>query len=95
MVITWDGRLDNRDELMPQLHTDLAIVAAAFERWRTDSFAKLIGDWALAIWNQGDRSLVLARDYVGIRHLFYYPKQESVVWCTNLAVLVLLANRLT
>src|SRR5258707_15342618 len=37
-VFTWDGRLDNRGELIPELHndltanhTDVAIVAAAFE----------------------------------------------------------------
>src|SRR6266850_5488398 len=40
MVMTWDGRLDNRDELFLQLHneifsdrTDLALVDAAFRRW--------------------------------------------------------------
>src|SRR6267142_2761035 len=44
-VITWDGRLDNRDELIPQLRdqlradkTDVAIVAASFERWDIDCF---------------------------------------------------------
>src|SRR5258708_1797346 len=38
-VITWDGRLDNRDDLLPELHndlasdqTDVAIVAAAFDK---------------------------------------------------------------
>src|SRR6266404_2578518 len=38
-LFTWDGRLDNREELIAQLHgdltfdlTDIAIVAAAFER---------------------------------------------------------------
>src|SRR5437879_4863871 len=39
-VITWDGRLDNRAELISELRdsvaiapTDVAIVAGAFERW--------------------------------------------------------------
>src|SRR5258708_24864630 len=40
-VMTWDGRLDNREDLIVQLSltshkTDVAIVAAAFERWGTD-----------------------------------------------------------
>jgi asparagine synthase (glutamine-hydrolysing) len=101
-IFTWDGRLDNRDELIPRLHndlaadhTDLAIVEAAFARWGTGCFAKLIGDWALAIWDPGNRELSLARDYAGVRHLFYYPKPECVIWCTHLEPLALCGDQFT
>src|SRR5258708_754876 len=99
IVITWDGRLDNRDELIPQVwdeltdeRTDVAIVIAAYEKWGTDCFRKLIGDWAVSIWNSHDQDLLLARDYLGVRHLYYHAKDHSVVWCTNLAALVLLSG---
>lgn len=98
-LITWDGRLDNRDELIPELGadlsndlTDVAVVIAAYEKWGTDCFAKLIGDWALSIWNSRQHVLVLARDYVGVRQLYYYPKSDGMTWCTNLAALVLLSG---
>ena len=101
-VVTWDGRLDNRDEVVAQLHglgkkckTDLAIVAAAFDRWGVDCFAKLVGDWAVAVWNPFSRKLILARDYAGIRHLFYYPKPTGVDWCTHLEPLALCGDRFT
>jgi asparagine synthase (glutamine-hydrolysing) len=101
-VITFDGRLDNRDELMPQLRdelaadqTDVAIVAAAFVRWDTDCFRRLTGDWAMAVWNRQDNELILARDYVGVRHLFYYKKTKTVIWCTHLEPLVLFGDCLT
>src|SRR6266567_9206518 len=51
-VIAWDGRLDNRSDLISELRvvpaessTDLDIVAAAYGAWDTNCFAKLIGDW--------------------------------------------------
>ena len=100
-VISWDGRLDNREELILQLRetardkTDVAIVSAAFDRWGTDCFAKLLGDWALAIWNASKKELLLARDYIGIRHLFYYPLSTRVTWCTRLDALVLGGGRFT
>src|SRR5260370_30259996 len=82
-VITWCGRLDNRNELIAQLcvrlnadRTDVAIVGAAFDEWGTDSFARLIGDWALSIWAIGERQLILGRDYIGVGKLFYYPKHN-------------------
>jgi asparagine synthase (glutamine-hydrolysing) len=95
-VVTWDGRLDNRDELMAQLgsdlgpdHTDVGIVAAAFDRWDTDCFSRLIGEWALSVWDSTERRLILARDYIGTRHVFYYPSSKRVFWCNHLAPIAL------
>jgi asparagine synthase (glutamine-hydrolysing) len=99
-IITWDGRLDNRKELIGDLgsvlsadSTDLGIVAAAYERWGSNSLAKLIGDWALSIWNPKDRSLILAKDFIGTRHLYYLVDKDQVMWCTMLDPLVLLSGR--
>src|SRR6266404_4047181 len=101
-VITWDGRLDNREDLLQQLShvlkddsTDVAVVAAAFDRWGPDTFAKLIGDWGLSIWNSRERELILARDYIGVRHLFYYPKPKRIIWCNYLAPLALCGDQFT
>jgi len=101
-VLTWDGRLDNSDELVTQLdselgsaHTDVGIVAAAFERWGTECFSTLIGEWALALWDPSEKRLVLARDYIGIKHLFYYSGSKRVLWCTHLAPLALATSPLT
>lgn len=99
-VITWDGRLDNRADLIKELRepltmtsTDLAIVAAANDKWGANCFAKLIGDWALSIWNPGDCSLTLAKDFVGTRHLYYSIDKEHVTWSTILDPLVLFARK--
>ena len=98
-VLTWDGRLDNRKELIAQLNdglsctsTDVEIVAAAYQRWQTDSFAKLIGDWALSIWNSKERSLVLAKDFIGRCPLYYSVRGNEVSWCSIPDVLVLLGD---
>ncbi len=100
-VLTWDGRLDNRDELILQLRyelkddlSDVALVATAFDRWGTGCFAKLIGDWAIAIWDPREKELVLSRDYIGIRHLFYYAQPEQILWCNHLSPLALCGDRL-
>src|SRR5580692_1557682 len=98
-ILTWDGRLDNRDELIPELHskleahpTDVAIVAAAFDRWETDCFHRLVGDWAVSIWKPEQRELLFATDYMAIKHIFYYHKNDKVWWSTDLSPLVLLSG---
>jgi asparagine synthase (glutamine-hydrolysing) len=99
-VVTWDGRLDNRAELVDALRDDAsmassddAIVRAAYERWGTACFAKLVGDWALSIWNPRDRSLLLAKDFVGTRPLYYSLNERGVTWSTMLDPLVLFAEK--
>jgi asparagine synthase (glutamine-hydrolysing) len=99
-VLTWDGRLDNRDELvaecrniLPSNATDVAIAAAAYEKWGNRCLARLIGDWALSIWSPQARSLILAKDPIGTRHLYYAFDSNQVRWSTVLDPLVLLAEK--
>lgn len=99
-VITWDGRLDNGAELTRKLRdvatvdaTDVSIVAAAYEQWGPGCFAMLIGDWALSIWNPCARSLILAKDPIGTRHLYYSLDKDQITWCTILDPLVLFAGK--
>jgi len=99
LIYTWDGRLDNRDELMAELSiapgsevTDVDIVSAAFERWHSDAFRKLDGDWALVIWDAAKQNLILAKDYMGIRHLYFQLAKDRMVWCTHLAPILLLSG---
>jgi asparagine synthase (glutamine-hydrolysing) len=96
LIITWDGRLDNRDELLPLLrndltsdHSDIAIVAAAFEHWGTGCFQHLVGDWAVSVWNPSEQELFFASDFMAIRHIFYYLKKDRLWWSTALNPLVL------
>jgi asparagine synthase (glutamine-hydrolysing) len=99
VVITWDGRLDNRADLMRKFSdvlannaSDVSIVAAAYERRGLDYLAELIGDWALSIWNPGDRSVVLAKDPIGVRPLYYSLDGARLTWCSILDPLVLLSG---
>lgn len=95
-VLTWDGRLDNRDELLSalgrsplDLPTDAEIVSAALSAWDTKALSRFLGDWALSWWKPRERRLVLARDYIGIRKLYYLGTSQSLYWSSDLAALVL------
>jgi asparagine synthase (glutamine-hydrolysing) len=102
-VLTWDGRLDNREELTTALHTELdrhrgerteaAIVMAAWEAWGIDFLRRLVGDFSLALWNSEAQTLTLAKDFIGPRHLYYQLTHERIFWCTHLEPMVLLAGR--
>jgi len=99
-VLTWDGRLDNRAEFIALMSSrlrtdspDVSVVAAAYERWGTRCFARLVGDWALAIWDPQDRSLLLAKDPIGTRPLFYFADDRGLTWSSLLDPLLLCAEK--
>ena len=94
LVLTWDGRLDNRTDLrlrigVSEVHADDDdLVLAVFERWGTRGLELLVGDWSLAMWDRSRRTLHLARDYMGARPLYYCADERGVSWATDLAELV-------
>jgi asparagine synthase (glutamine-hydrolysing) len=98
-VITWDGRLDNRSELIRDLRNglsnraaDISIVAAAYEKWGNAAFSRVLGDWALSIWDPRTRTLLLAKDPLGIRQLYYSCGETKITWSTLLEPLALFAD---
>lgn len=99
-VLTWDGRLDNRAELIQEVvsalsrySSDIEIVAGAWRRWGVCAFPRLKGDWAMTVWNFADQSLILAKDFLGSRPLYYSVAGNQVTWCTVLDIFVLLRNQ--
>ncbi|HEX3701858.1 MAG TPA: asparagine synthase-related protein [Vicinamibacterales bacterium] len=100
LVMLWDGRLDNREDLLLQLAdrpardaSDAAIARSIVVQRGVDGWRSLIGDWTAAIWDGRRRTLQLARDYMGIRPLYYCATDHAVMWSSSLAGLVRRAQR--
>jgi len=94
-IVCWDGRLDNRNQLINDLHhqltndrTDAALVMTAYCNWGAEFLSKLIGDFALALWEPQTSKLILARDFVGPRTLYYQMNESRVIWSTQLQTLI-------
>jgi asparagine synthase (glutamine-hydrolysing) len=100
LVATFDGRIDNRDELLRRLGTpppdvpdDAQLAVAVFERWGIDGLRWILGDWGLAVWDKANRALHLARDYMGARPLYYCVDSRYAAWSSDLAGLVTRTGR--
>jgi asparagine synthase (glutamine-hydrolysing) len=86
--LVFDGRLDNRPELLNELNlhpkqgeqfSDATLVIRAYDRWGKDCFEHFIGEYALAILDEWRGELVCARDALGDRSLFYALKGTRFV----------------
>jgi len=96
IVVLWDGRLDNREDLVRALgdrltlrDSDVSLVATAYDRWGENCFARFVGDWSTAIWEPSTHSLTLAKDFLGARPLYYSVEKNEITWSTHLDPIVL------
>jgi len=100
-VFVFDGRIDNRDDLTAELGLageqvglpDSRLVMAALERWGEDACARLIGDFAFASWDQGQRRLFLACDAVGGRTIYHHQTPHGIVFATSVHAVQSLVDR--
>jgi asparagine synthase (glutamine-hydrolysing) len=92
-VIVFNGEIYNHLEIRRELeslgrrfrtHCDTETVLQAFLEWDTDCFARLRGMFALAIWNNAERRLILARDRMGIKPLYFAERGDDLCFASEL-----------
>ncbi len=85
--IVFDGRLDNPNELLEKLGlsaaADAEIISQGYRRWGKNVFKQILGDFALALWDELEQELVLARDCAGVRPLYYFFAAERFIFASE------------
>ncbi len=80
ITLVFNGEIFNHRELRAELesagytfrsHCDTEVVLHAFHHWGNTAFRRLRGMFAAALWIRSERRLVLARDRMGIKPLYY------------------------
>jgi asparagine synthase (glutamine-hydrolysing) len=71
------------------VRSDEELIAHAYDRWGTCCFERLRGPFACAIWDDSNRRLVLARDHIGIRPLYFALLHgHGVVFASHIGALL-------
>src|SRR3954447_7464298 len=92
-ILVFNGEIYNHTELRQELvalghrfHSscDTEVVLHAFMQWDTACIEKLRGMFAFGIWQQSRRRLVLARDRMGIKPLYYARNQQDIYFGSEL-----------
>lgn len=85
--IILNGEIYNYLELRQELegeykfrtNTDTEVLLAAYAKWGAACLEKLIGMFAFVIWDEGTRSLFVARDRFGVKPLNYHLSSDGTL----------------
>ena len=92
--ITYNGETYNFKDLRHDLsgpwlsNTDTEVVLRAYREFGIDAFRKMRGMFALALWDNQNQTLVLARDPLGIKPLYYYLTKDQFIFASELRALL-------
>lgn len=95
-TIVFNGEVYNHAALRRELeslgaafrsHCDTEVVLQAWRQWGPESFARLRGMFAFAIWTESDRRLVLCRDRLGIKPLYLHQRGSDLYFGSELKTL--------
>ena len=97
-ILVFNGEIYNfpevREELKSRGHrfstrSDTEVVLRAFLQWDTGCFTRLRGMFGLALWTESRRRLVLARDRMGIKPLYYSQRGHDIYFASELKAIFL------
>lgn len=93
VTLVADCRIDNREELAQIFgwsngdcrdKPDSAFILKAYRVWGEDCAEHLLGDFTFAVWDGRRRSLMLARDHMGLRYLHYHLAKTFIAFSTEI-----------
>jgi len=91
--LAFNGEIYNAPELRVELiaaghtfrgHSDTEVILYGYLQWGREVFSRLSGMFAIAIWDEFQKSLLLARDRVGIKPLFYAKSESGLVFASEI-----------
>lgn len=89
IVITFNGEIYNYQQLREELSsyghtfytkTDTEVLVHSYEQWGTDMLNKLRGMFAFVIFDKNKQQFFGARDFFGIKPLYYAKMGETLMW---------------
>jgi len=97
VILVFNGEIYNHGELRDQLRakgcrfissTDTEVVLHAFREWGIECLKRLRGMFALGIWVRSQKRLVLVRDRIGIKPLYFFRAGSDLLFGSEIKAIL-------
>ena len=97
LCVVFNGEIYNYIELRDELqhsgikfntNSDTEVILAAYKIWGLLCFERFLGMWAIALWDEKENQLILSRDRLGIKPLYYYNKNGTWIFGSEPKVII-------
>ena len=95
VVLSFNGEIYNFQELKTELKnykfitsSDTEVIVAAYQKWGVQFLSKLDGMFAIGLWDLKENKLILARDRMGVKPLYYFYNNKSLVFSSEIRSLM-------
>ena len=68
--------------------TDTEVLLRGYDAWGVDVLPRLRGMFAFGLWDQANRRLLLARDRLGIKPLYYFKADGALLFASEIRALL-------
>ena len=69
-------------------NTDTEVILASYLRWGNNCMKRFNGMFAFAIWDTVDQKLLISRDRLGVKPLYYQYKNNTLVFASEIRALI-------
>jgi asparagine synthase (glutamine-hydrolysing) len=69
-------------------NTDTEVILASYLRWGNNCMKRFNGMFAFAIWDTVEKKLLIARDRLGVKPLYYQYKNNTLVFASEIRALI-------
>lgn len=102
VCIVYNGEIFNYIELRNELtgmgisfktKSDTEVILESYQMWGKEAFRRFSGFWAISIYDLKKKNLILSRDRIGKKPLYYYKDKDLIAWGSEIKSILQIKNR--